>query len=59
VVLAVVIFGHQWQGHLIQFSVDNMSLVHVLNSIYSKDAHLMHMMVFLVTNDSWWEPQQI
>jgi len=48
VVLAAAIFGRQWQGHLIQFSVDNMLVVHILNSTYSKDPHLMHMIQVLV-----------
>ena len=57
VVLAAAIFGRQWQGHLIQFSVDNMSVVHVLNSTYSKDPHLMHMvrvLVFLAAHFNFW-----
>ena len=43
VIIAAVLFGFQWRGHLIQFSMDNMNVVHVLNSTYSKDPHLMHM----------------
>ena len=42
VVVAVAIFGHQWKGHLVQFLVDNLAVVHILNSTYSKDSHLMH-----------------
>ena len=37
VVVAAAIFGHQWKGHLVQFSVDNFAVVHILNSTYSKD----------------------
>jgi len=48
VVLAATNFGHQWNSHMIQFSVDNMSVVHVLNSNYSRDHHLMHMIRVLV-----------
>ena len=57
VVLPAAIFGQQWQGHLIQFSVDNMSVVHIVNSTYSKDPHLMHMirvLVFLATYFNFW-----
>lgn len=43
VIIAAVLFGSQWRGYLIQFSMDNMNVVHVLNSTYSKDPHLMHM----------------
>ena len=55
--MAAAIFGRQWQGHLIQFSVDNMSVVHILNSTYSKDPHLMHMVrvfVFLAAHFNFW-----
>ena len=48
VVVAAASFGNQWQGKLIQFAVDNMPVVHVLNSIYSKDPHLMHLIRILV-----------
>jgi len=57
VVLAAALFGRHWHGHLIQFSVDNMSVVHVLNSTYSKDPHLMHMirvLVFLAAYFNFW-----
>ena len=43
VMVAAASFGNQWQGQLIQFTVDNMAVVHVLNSTYSKDPHLMHL----------------
>ena len=55
--LAAAIFGLQWQGHLIPFSVDKMSVVHVVNSTYSKDPHLMHMirvLVFLAAYFNFW-----
>ena len=48
VVIAAVLFGSQWQGQLIQFTVDNMAVVHVLNATYSKDPHLMHLIHNLV-----------
>ena len=46
--VAAAIFAHQWKGHLIQFSVDNLAEVHILNSTYSKDSHLMHLVQILV-----------
>jgi len=48
VVIAAALFGHQWQGHLVQMVVDNMSVVQVLNSTYSKDPHLMQLIRILV-----------
>ena len=47
-VVAAAVFGPKWKGRLIQFSVDNMAVVHILNSTYSKDAHLMHLIRILV-----------
>lgn len=57
VVVAAAIFGSQWKGHLIQFQVDNMAVVHVINSTYSKDLHLMHLiriLVFLAARFEFW-----
>lgn len=57
VVIAAAIFGRQWSGHLIQFSVDNMAVVHILNSTYSKDSHIMHLiqiLVFLAAHFDFW-----
>jgi len=63
VITAAALFGHQWRGHLIQLSVDNMSVVHVLNSTYSRDPHLMHLIcivVFLAAHfDFWFQAQRI
>ena len=57
VVVAATSFGNQWQGKLIQFTVDNMAVVHVLNSTYSKDPHLMHLiriLVFIAARCDFW-----
>ena len=63
VVIAAALFGRQWQGHLVQMVVDNMSVVQVLNSTYSKDPHLMHLiriLVFLAAHyDFWFQAQHI
>ena len=48
VMVAAVIFDPQWNGHLVQFSVDNLAMVHILNSTYSKDTHLMHLVLILI-----------
>ena len=57
VVVAAAVFGPKWKGRLIQFSVDNLAVVHILNSTYSKDAHLMHLiriLVFLAAHFDFW-----
>ena len=57
VVIGAALFGPQWRGHLVQFSVDNMAVVHVLNSTYSKDDHIMHLiriLVFLAAHFDFW-----
>ena len=57
VVIAAAIFGCQWRGQLIQFSIDNMAVVHILNSTYSKDDHIMHLiriLVFLAAHFDFW-----
>ena len=55
--MAAAIFGHQWKGHLVQFSVDNLVVVHILNSTYSKDSHFMHLvhiLMFLAAHFDFW-----
>ena len=52
--VAAALFGNQWQGQLIQFTVDNMAVVHVLNSTYSKDPHVMHLIRILVFIAARW-----
>ena len=57
VVVAAAIFAHKWKGHSVQFSVDNLAVVHILNSTYSKDSHLMHLvriLVFLAAHFDFW-----
>ena len=48
VMVVAAIFARQWKGHLVQFSVDNMVVVQVLNLAYSKDSHLMHLVRIIV-----------
>ena len=55
--VAAAIFARQWKGHLVQFSVDNLAVVHILNSTYSKDSHLMHLvriLVFVAARFDFW-----
>ena len=57
VVVAAALFGHEWKGLLVEFKVDNMTVVHVLNNTYSKDQHLMHLirtLVFLASRFEFW-----
>lgn len=55
VVIGAALFGPQWKGHLVQFSVDNMAMVHVLNSTYSKDDHIMHLIRILIFLAAYFE----
>ena len=48
VVLATATFGDQWAGKVVQFVVDNMAVVEVINVTYSKDLHMMHLIRLLV-----------
>ena len=57
VVIAAAIFGRYWSGQLIQFSVDNEAVVHVLQATYSCESHLMHLiriLVFLASHFNFW-----
>ena len=55
--VVAAIFACQWKGHLVQFSVDNLVMVHILNSTYSKDSYFMHLVriiVFLAVQFDFW-----
>lgn len=57
VVIAAAIFDQQWDDQLVQFSADNVAIVHVLKAIYCKNLHLMHLiriLVFLVAYFNFW-----
>ena len=43
VVMACFVWGHTWQGHVVHFHSDNEAVVAVVNSGYSKDAKMMHL----------------
>ena len=57
VVIAAAIYGKYWSGQLVQFSVDNAAVVHVLQASYSRESHLMHLicvLVFLASHFNFW-----
>ena len=57
VVIAAAIYGKYWSGQLVQFSVDNAAVVHVLQATYSRESHLMHLirvLVFLASHFNFW-----
>ena len=44
IVMAAALWGHKWQGMVVQFVSDNEAVVVVLNSGYAKDGVLMHLL---------------
>ena len=57
VVIAAAIYGKYWSGQLVQFSVDNAAVVHVLQASYGHESHLMHLirvLVFLASHFNFW-----
>ena len=42
VVVAAALYGPQWRGKIVQFVVDNLAVVQVLNSTYSSNNHLIN-----------------
>lgn len=44
IIVATVIWGHMWKGGNVIARCDNIAVVAVLNSRYSKDTHLMQML---------------
>jgi len=47
-VVAAAIFGKEWSGEIVEFRVDNMAVVHVINATFCSDNHLMHLIRLLV-----------
>ena len=43
-VLACIMWGKEWQGKKVTCHCDNMPVVEVLNSGYSKDKNMIHML---------------
>ena len=57
VVIATAIYGNQWSGKLVQFKVDNLAVVQVLQATYSQEPHLMHLvrlLVFFAAHFNFW-----
>ena len=57
VVIAAALFGKTWSGQLVEFRVDNMAVVQVLQSTYCKEPHLMHLtrlLVFFAAHYNFW-----
>ena len=48
VVAAAAVFGRQWAGKLVHFTVGNLATVQVISATYSKEFYLMHLVRFLV-----------
>ena len=48
VVVAAALYGKDWRGKLVLFSVDNKAVVDIINSTHSKESHLMHLIRLLV-----------
>ena len=42
------IFGREWSGKIVEFRVDNMAVVHAVNTTFCSDGHLMHLIRLLV-----------
>lgn len=47
ILFAVAVWGSQWQGRLVRCSCDIMAVVSVVNSGYSKDTTMMHLLSIL------------
>lgn len=57
VVISAALFGKAWYGQLVEFKVDNIAVVHALQSTYCKEPHLMHLiwlLVFFAAHYNFW-----
>jgi len=57
IVISASIYGNQWTGEIIHFCVDNIAVVHVVNSLFCRDSHLMHLVrfrVFFASYHNFW-----
>ena len=48
VVIPAALFRKLWSGHLVDFEVDNLAVVQVIQTTYCKASHLMHLIRLLV-----------
>ena len=57
IVISAAIFGGLWSGKIVHFHTDNMAVVHVVNALFCKDSHLMHLvrlLVFFASYHNFW-----
>ena len=56
IALACMVWGQEWKGSRVIVHCDNQAVVHIVNSGYSKDKDMMHliqcMFFFVLTGDS-------
>ena len=55
IIIAAIVWGHEWKGCLIKAQCDNEAVVAVLKSKYSKESHLMHMLRILFFVEAHWQ----
>jgi len=48
IVISAAIYGEQWTGKTVKFRVDHISVVHMVNSLFCSDSHLMHLVRLIV-----------
>ena len=53
-VAAVALYGIKWSGKIVCFTIDNLAVVHVVQSTYSKEPHLMRLLVFFAASFNFW-----
>ena len=52
--LACMVWGRQWKGSLVVIHSDNQVVLHVVNSGYSKDKELMHLIRCMFLFRAYW-----
>ena len=57
IILAVMVWGRRWSGSLVVVHCDNQAVVTIVNSGYSKDKDIMHMMRCLFFIRAHWDFQ--
>ena len=57
VLVASALWGHNWRGKVVLFVLDNAAVVSILNSGYSRDKTLMHLLrclFFMAASFNFW-----
>ena len=57
ITLAAMVWGRQWSGSLVVVHCDNQAVVTIVNSGYSKDRDIMHMIYCLFFIRAYWDFQ--